>query len=93
MKINDLNYWNKFYKKRDKKIFSSNFAKFLKKKIVNKKSNILEIGTGNGRDAFYFSKYSKSVIAIDQSKIAINNNKLRVKRLRIKNLIFKSLSF
>tara|TARA_B100000674_G_scaffold453905_1_gene426482 strand:- start:75 stop:719 length:645 start_codon:yes stop_codon:yes gene_type:complete len=92
MKINDLNYWNKFYKERDKKIFSSNFAKFLKKKIINKKSNILEIGTGNGRDAFYFSKYSKSVIAIDQSKIAINNNKLRVKRLKIKNLIFKSLS-
>ena len=92
MKINDLSYWNKFYKKKEKKILCSNFAKFIKKKIINKKSNILEIGTGNGRDAFYFSKYSKNIIAIDQSKIAINNNKLRAKRLRIKNLIFKSFS-
>lgn len=92
MKINDLSYWNKFYKIKDKRILSSNFAKFIKKKIINKKSNILEIGTGNGRDAFYFSKYCKSVIAIDQSKIAIRNNRLRVKQLGIKNLTFKSLS-
>ena len=92
MKINDLSYWNKFYKIKDKRILSSNFAKFIKKKIINKKSNILEIGTGNGRDAFYFSKYCKSVIAIDQSKIAIRNNRLRAKQLVIKNLTFKSLS-
>ena len=91
MKINDLNYLNKFYKKKDKKILSSNFAKFIKKKLITKKSNILEIGTGNGRDAFYFSKYSKNVLAIDQSIIAISNNKLRAKRLSINNLEFKSL--
>ena len=85
MKINDLSYWNKFYKIKDKRILSSNFAKFIKKKIINKKSNILEIGTGNGRDAFYFSKYCKSVIAIDQSKVAIRNNRRRSYRIKTKN--------
>ena len=52
----------------------------------------MEIGTGNGRDAFYFSKLSKSVLAIDQSNTAINENKLKTKKMKIKNLVFKKLN-
>ena len=92
MKINDLNYWNNFYENKDPKSLSSNFARFIKKKLINKKSHILEIGTGNGRDAFYFEKFAKNIIAIDQSKIIINKNKLKSKRLLIKKLNFKVLS-
>lgn len=92
MKINDLKYWNNFYGNKNPKSLSSNFAKFIKKNFVNKNTNILEIGTGNGRDAFYFEKYSKNIIAIDQSKIIINKNRLKSKRLMIKKLNFKALS-
>ena len=92
MKINDLKYWNNFYGNKNPKSLSSNFAKFIKKNFVNKNTNILEIGTGNGRDAFYFEKYSKNIIAIDQSKIIINKNRLKSKRLKIKKLDFKALS-
>lgn len=92
MKINDLKYWNNFYGNKDPKSLSSNFAKFIKKNFVNKNTNILEIGTGNGRDAFYFEKYTNNIIAIDQSKIIINKNRLKSKRLMIKKLNFKALS-
>ena len=91
MIINDLNYWNFYYNKESKIIKESNFAALIKKKILTNKLNILEIGTGNGRDAFYFSKFSNSVIAIDQSSIAINKSRLKVKKLHIKNLLFKKL--
>ncbi len=91
MIINDLNYWNFYYNKNNKIIKESNFAALIKRKILKKKFNILEVGTGNGRDAFYFSKFCNSVIAIDQSSTAINENKLKIKKTRITNLSFKKL--
>lgn len=91
MNINDLKYWNFYYNKNKRLAKESNFASFIKKKFLKTKLNILEIGTGNGRDAFYLSKYSSSVLAIDQSNTAINENKLKVKKLNIKNLQFKKL--
>ena len=91
MIINDQKYWNNYYKKKSKKISKSNFAFFIKKKFKKKNINIFEIGTGNGRDAFYFSKFYNSIIAIDQSSSAIKENRLKVTRLRINNLIFKKL--
>lgn len=91
MKINDQKYWNRYYKNNSKNISKSNFAFFIKKKFKKKSINIFEIGTGNGRDAFYFSKFFNSIIAIDQSSSAIKENKLKTKRLSINNLIFKKL--
>ncbi len=92
MIINDLKYWNFYYNRSNSLVKNSNFAAFIKKKILKKKFNILEIGTGNGRDAYYLSKFSNSVIAIDQSKTAINENKLKTQKLAIKNLDFKRLN-
>jgi len=91
MKINDIRYWNNFYK--DNKVLNrkSNFAFFIKKKFIKNNINILEVGTGNGRDAFYLSKIYNSIIAIDQSFSAIKENNLKAKRLRIDNLTFKKL--
>ena len=91
MNINDLKYWNFYYNKENRLVKKSNFAALIKKKLLKKRMNILEIGTGNGRDAFYFSKHS-NVLAIDQSSSAINENKLKAKELNINNLKFKKLN-
>ena len=78
MKVNDINYWNKYYNNNKKLTPKSNFALFIKKKFVKKNFNILELGTGNGRDAFYLSKFFKSIIAVDQSSSAIKENRLKL---------------
>lgn len=92
MTLNDLTYWNNFYKTDVKLNKNSNFASLIKNKFLKKKMKVLEIGTGNGRDAFYFSNYVKSIIAIDQSKTIINENKSKSKKLKIKNLHFYKCS-
>lgn len=56
MKITNKKYWDDFYK-----IFlvkeESSFARFVYKKIQNKKINkLLDVGCGNGRDTFFFLK-------------------------------------
>jgi len=92
MTLNDLTYWNNFYKTDVKLNKNSNFASLIKNKFLKKKMKVLEIGTGNGRDAFYFSNYVESIIAIDQSKTIINENKSKSKKLKIKNLHFYKCS-
>jgi len=92
MTLNDLTYWNNFYKTDVKLYKNSNFASLIKNKFLKKKMKVLEIGTGNGRDAFYFSNYVKSIIAIDQSKTIISENKSKTKKLKIKNLHFYKCS-
>ena len=88
MLFNNPKYWNKFYKKHTLIIKPSNFSQFIKKEFLKKKKikNILEIGCGNGRDAFYFSKYATKIVSIDNSQQAIikskNNERMQ------KNIIF-----
>ena len=73
-----INYWNKYYRK-DIKLKESSFARFVKKKIrVN--SEIIDIGCGNGRDSFFFSKNKFKVTAIDISKNAIKVNSLKTNK-------------
>lgn len=83
---NDL-FWDDFYKKDSLIYKPSSFAKFIKKKFINKKiKTLLEIGCGNGRDTFYFSKYVKDILSIDNSQQAIIQNK-KNKRIRT-NIVF-----
>ena len=88
MLFNNKKYWNKFYKKHTLIIKPSNFSQFIKKKFLKKKKikNILEIGCGNGRDTFYFSKYVTKIVSIDNSQQAIIKNKNN-ERMQ-KNIIF-----
>ncbi len=85
-------YWNKYYKSLRQNNNESNFARFIKKKLVNKKSIILDVATGDGRDAFFFSKFSKTVHGIDQSKEAIKLNNKKKKNQKINNLIFSNIT-
>ena len=79
-----INYWNSFYKK--KSISSeSTFAKFTYRKIKKFRGKILDIGCGNGRDAYFFNKKGFNVLGVDISQKAIQINS----KDKIKNLIFK----
>jgi tellurite methyltransferase len=75
----DVKYWDNYYKQhgKDKQISeSSSFADFcLNKFFAGKYINIVELGSGNGRDAIYFARHQINTIAIDQSTVAIDIEK------------------
>ena len=73
-----INYWNSYYN-NNIKFKESSFARFVKKKInkVKKNAKLIDIGCGNGRDSFFFSKNGLKVTAIDISNKAIANNSLQ----------------
>jgi len=85
----DLEYWDEVYKHesnkddRGRKIvhYPSPFAEFCLNKIMDSDSRVLELGTGNGRDAFYFSEQGCRVYAVDQSATAIEHNKNKSKEI------------
>ena len=72
-------FWNYFYKKKKTISLASNFAKYCSKNYIKKNNKLIEIGCGNGRDAFYFSKNKISVTAVDKSIEAIRMNSLKKK--------------
>ena len=80
------NYWNKFYKKKIS-IEPSEFCLSVIPKI-EQNTNIVEFGSGNGRDAFYFANKGFNIIGMDLSEIAIKNCLLRKKNNSIKNIDF-----
>ena len=68
------NYWNKYYLKNLGFQEPSTFAIHVHN-MVSRGDSILELGCGNGRDAFYFANHGIQVYAIDQSETAINQIK------------------
>ena len=85
-------YWNKYYNFHGNNDKPSSFAIFISKKFINKNTNLLDVGSGDGRDAFHHRKKAKSVLGIDLSDIVIKQNKIKAKRLELNNIIFKNLS-
>ena len=74
----DLNYWDNFYKNRKAVNYPSPFAEFCLKNFLIKNSIILELGSGNGRDAFYFSENKHTVFAVDQSTEVVSLDKEKI---------------
>lgn len=62
-----VEYWDTYYARHQAVGFPSPFAVFCAESILDDRSRILELGSGNGRDSFYFSSKSHDVIAIDRS--------------------------
>jgi len=92
MKKTIKTFWNNYYNSRDNNNVASNFALFINKKFIKEDTFLLDVGSGDGRDAFYLRKKAKYVFGIDLSNIAIKKNKLKTKRLGLKNITFKNLS-
>jgi|TARA_B110001452_G_C15223532_1_gene424137 ubiquinone/menaquinone biosynthesis C-methylase UbiE len=85
-------YWNKYYNSRDNNNKPSNFALFIAKKFIKKQTFLLDVGSGDGRDSFHHRKIANHVFGVDLSNVAIEKNKLKAKRLGLKNITFKNLS-
>ena len=72
----DKNYWEKYYLEhgQDNDIkHHSSFAEFCYERFFYAKAKrIVELGSGNGRDAIYFAHHGNKVVAIDQSTTAID---------------------
>ena len=92
MKSNNKIFWNKYYNSKDNNNKPSNFALFIYKNYIKKNTFLIDVGAGDGRDSFYLRKKAKHVCSIDQSTIAIKKNKLKARRLGLKNMTFKNLS-
>ena len=60
-------YWEKYYKKNGIKT-RSDFAFFCNKNIP-KKSKIIDLGCGNGRDSYYFARQGHKVTGVDYSSL------------------------
>lgn len=88
------NYWNKFYKSlkiTDKhRMPPSQFASFCRIEMMNLKINeVVEIASGDGRDAIFFAQEGINVYASDKSSSAINllkKNTSHLKNINIKKI-------
>ena len=78
--LNKIKYYlNSYYYKKETNKKSSNFSKFVLKKLKKNKT-LIDIGCGDGRDSFFFSKKKIKTLGIDISKQVIENNNLIVNK-------------
>jgi len=93
----DKDYWNDFYKLHgsDSEITNhSSFVKFCVEHFFREKNmNIVELGSGNGRDAIYLAHHNHNVIAIDQSVSAIDIEKRSIDKNYVNYFHPRSLDF
>lgn len=67
-------YWNNLYAGKLGNREPSSFALHVLESLPGN-STMLELGCGNGRDAFFFAEHGHQVYAIDQSAVVINRIK------------------
>ena len=90
-------YWDNYYQQhgKDKGISKhSSYAQFcLDNFFTGKKLNIVELGSGNGRDAIFLARHGHNVVAIDQSTTAIDIEKQSLNAKVAQYLHPKALDF
>lgn len=93
----DKNYWDEFYKHYGYESSiqkHSSFVEFCQQEFFNnKKFNIVELGSGNGRDSIFLVKNNHNVIAIDQSDVAIDIEKEMLLSIHKENIVLKNTDF
>ena len=93
----DKKYWDEFYKSNEKMkdiMQCSTFAHFCLEKFFNQGvENIVELGSGNGRDAIYFARHALHTFAIDQSMATIDIEKQEINNSIARYLHPKALNF
>ena len=80
-------YWDDYYSSHDNVHYPTSFSEFCLENYLNRKSRILELGCGNGRDTFFFAEHGHNIIGIDSSEVAIKSNNIRSKELNLDNLM------
>jgi tellurite methyltransferase len=88
----DLDYWNNYYQNNDLLKKPSSFSEFCLEFIPDG-ATILELGSGNGRDAIYFAKNGFEVHAVDQSNSACLHTKNWAEANAINNIHFIESDF
>jgi len=74
----DTLYWENYYKKNKTPSDGSKFAIFVKQFFGDSIDTVLEVGCGNGRDAYHMSdKYT--VIAVDNANKPVNSDSVTFK--------------
>ena len=87
------NYWNTYYKNSKLTEKPSDFAKFITSTLNKKKSSrIIDIGSGNFRDTFYFLRKGYNVSAVDINLQAYKNNKKKFLKYPNFNFINQNIS-
>lgn len=71
-KIDDVHYWNSYYKADKAPKEPSTFAKYVAENYDLRNGRLLELGCGNGRDSLFFQRIGTEVIAIDNSEEIIH---------------------
>jgi tellurite methyltransferase len=74
----DKEYWNSYYAARKAIHYPSPFCEYCCKDWIKPQSRILELGCGNGRDAFYLAENGHTVVGLDQSDVAVSDNTKRI---------------
>jgi tellurite methyltransferase len=88
----DQNYWKDYYSKNRQNKQPSLFAKYISENYVSgKKTKLIELGCGNGRDSIYYGERGLNVLAVDQVDEEIDF--LNKRFGKFKNLEFKSGDF
>ena len=80
-------YWTGYYKKQKCVHYPSPFAVFCSSNYLKEKANIFDLGTGNGRDAFYFAEKGHIVNGVDQCNIIISDNKEKSKHFKMTDIL------
>lgn len=70
---NRIAYWDSYYTRNAAPKIQSKFAEYCLP-MIKKNAKLLELGCGNGRDAFYFARNDIYVWACDISPVAISKN-------------------
>src|SRR5579884_3195496 len=73
---NQRKMWDDTHVKRQLHAYSLTQTSFAKEvnRLIPKNSSLLELGCGEGNDAFYFAEQGHSVIATDFSDVVISGN-------------------
>lgn len=76
METNSRFYWSSVYGKRDKRYEPSLFARYcVDQGIIQPADEVLELGHGDGRDAFFFSEeVGANVLGYDQSGAIVSED-------------------
>ena len=78
----DGDFWDEFYGAHQAVGFPSPFAEFCQSHFLDDTTHILELGPGNGRDAFFFYDHGHDVTAVDQSEQGIEQCLRRAAEIR-----------